>query len=69
MRKSNQSPTMHTFLSLSLLERGNIKTRLTNTCNSVEHPDIDVVAINDPFIDPKYAVSATCGSSRRLKRI
>jgi hypothetical protein len=26
------------------------------TASSVEHPDIDVVAINDPFIDPNYAV-------------
>ena len=24
--------------------------------NSVEHPDIEIVAINDPFIDPVYAV-------------
>jgi len=24
--------------------------------NAVEHSDVDVVAINDPFIDPKYAV-------------
>ncbi|PUU80260.1 hypothetical protein B9Z19DRAFT_957843, partial [Tuber borchii] len=24
--------------------------------NSVEHDDINVVAINDPFIEPKYAV-------------
>nr|AFK36966.1 unknown [Medicago truncatula] len=24
--------------------------------NAVEHDDIDVVAINDPFIEPKYAV-------------
>ncbi|RKF75246.1 Glyceraldehyde-3-phosphate dehydrogenase [Golovinomyces cichoracearum] len=23
--------------------------------NAVEHPDIDVVAVNDPFIEPKYA--------------
>jgi len=23
--------------------------------NAVEHPDIEVVAVNDPFIDPKYA--------------
>ena len=25
---------------------------------SIEHDDIHVVAINDPFIDPNYAVSA-----------
>lgn len=24
---------------------------------SVEHGDIEVVAVNDPFIEPKYAVS------------
>jgi len=24
--------------------------------NAVEHPDIQVVAVNDPFIDPEYAV-------------
>lgn len=24
---------------------------------SIEHDDIEVVAVNDPFIDPKYAVS------------
>lgn len=27
--------------------------------NAVEHSDIDVVAVNDPFIEPKYAVSAS----------
>jgi glyceraldehyde 3-phosphate dehydrogenase len=26
--------------------------------NAVEHDDVDVVAVNDPFIEPKYAVSA-----------
>ena len=25
--------------------------------NAVEHDDIDIVAVNDPFIEPKYAVS------------
>lgn len=25
--------------------------------NAVEHPDVDVVAVNDPFIEPAYAVS------------
>lgn len=25
--------------------------------NAVEHPDIEVVAVNDPFIEPHYAVS------------
>ena len=26
--------------------------------NSVEHSDVQVVAVNDPFIEPKYAVSS-----------
>lgn len=26
--------------------------------NAVEHDDVHVVAVNDPFIEPKYAVSA-----------
>lgn len=25
--------------------------------NAVEHDDIDIVAVNDPFIEPHYAVS------------
>ncbi len=25
--------------------------------NAVEKDDIDIVAVNDPFIEPKYAVS------------
>ena len=25
--------------------------------NAIEHPDIEVVAVNDPFIDTEYAVS------------
>jgi glyceraldehyde 3-phosphate dehydrogenase len=25
--------------------------------NAAEHPEIEVVAVNDPFIDTKYAVS------------
>jgi glyceraldehyde 3-phosphate dehydrogenase len=25
--------------------------------NAIEHSDIDVVAVNDPFIEPHYAVS------------
>lgn len=25
--------------------------------NAVEHPEIEVVAVNDPFIDTEYAVS------------
>ncbi len=27
--------------------------------NAVEHNDIDVVAVNDPFVEVKYAVSFT----------
>lgn len=27
--------------------------------NAVEHDDIDIVAVNDPFIDTEYAVSST----------
>lgn len=30
--------------------------------NAVEHDDVEIVAVNDPFIEPKYAVS--CPSSR-----
>ncbi len=25
--------------------------------NAIEHDDIDIVAVNDPFIEPHYAVS------------
>lgn len=25
--------------------------------NAVEHDDVEIVAVNDPFIEPKYAVS------------
>lgn len=36
-----------------------IFTKITNVCHdSVEHNDVQVVAVNDPFIEPKYAVSA-----------
>lgn len=24
--------------------------------NAVEHPDVEIVAVNDPFIEPTYAV-------------
>jgi glyceraldehyde 3-phosphate dehydrogenase len=27
--------------------------------NALENPDIKVVAVNDPFIEPKYAVSVS----------
>ena len=26
--------------------------------NAEQHPDVEVVAVNDPFIEPKYAVSS-----------
>lgn len=31
--------------------------------NAVEHPDVEVVAVNDPFIETKYAVSLAPGES------
>lgn len=27
--------------------------------NAVEHPEVEIVAVNDPFIETKYAVSIT----------
>jgi glyceraldehyde 3-phosphate dehydrogenase len=27
--------------------------------NAIEHDDIDIVAVNDPFIETSYAVSST----------
>lgn len=27
--------------------------------NSIDHPEVEIVAVNDPFIEPKYAVSIT----------
>lgn len=27
--------------------------------NAVEHPEVEIVAVNDPFIEPQYAVSNT----------
>jgi glyceraldehyde 3-phosphate dehydrogenase len=27
--------------------------------NAIEHPEVEVVAVNDPFIAAEYAVSAT----------
>ena len=30
--------------------------------NSVEHKDVKVVAVNDPFIEPHYAVSSLAAS-------
>lgn len=35
--------------------------------NAVEHDDIDIVAVNDPFIEPHYAVSTPL--SRQTKFI
>lgn len=31
--------------------------------NAVEHDDVHVVAVNDPFIEPKYAVSTLTPSN------
>jgi hypothetical protein len=31
--------------------------KYANAENSVEHGQVNVVAVNDPFIEPKYAVS------------
>ena len=33
--------------------------------NAVEHSDIDVVAVNDPFIEPHYAVSSPRSQHKR----
>lgn len=35
--------------------------------NAIEHNDVDIVAVNDPFIEPTYAVSrsATCSPLSR----
>lgn len=27
--------------------------------NAIEHNDVDIVAVNDPFIEPTYAVSSS----------
>jgi hypothetical protein len=35
--------------------------------NRVEHGGVKVVAVNDPFIEPKYAVSGSINSSQNLK--
>jgi glyceraldehyde 3-phosphate dehydrogenase len=34
--------------------------------NAIEHDDIDIVAVNDPFIEPKYAVSRLSSSALRV---
>jgi glyceraldehyde 3-phosphate dehydrogenase len=36
--------------------------------NAVEHPDVVIVAVNDPFIETKYAVSLPSNSSSPAKR-
>lgn len=46
MRKPALFPLALSFLALLILYR------------SIEHGEIDVVAVNDPFIDPNYAVSS-----------
>lgn len=28
-----------------------------NNAHSIEHNDVEIVAVNDPFIEPHYAVS------------
>ncbi len=33
--------------------------------NAVEHPDIEVVAVNDPFVEVTYAVSSSPVTTRR----
>lgn len=30
--------------------------------NAIEHPEVEIVAVNDPFIEPKYAVSCFTAS-------
>lgn len=35
-----------------------IRTK-ANCARRVEHNDVDIVAVNDPFIEPHYAVSIT----------
>ena len=34
--------------------------------NAVEHDDIDIVAVNDPFIEPHYAVSIPLSAEHNL---
>ncbi len=44
-------------LCTSLVRYGICSERCANCLGSVEHGQVNVVAVNDPFIDPKYAVS------------
>lgn len=37
--------------------------------NAVDHPDVEIVAVNDPFIETKYAVSLPLCVRLRGKRI
>ncbi len=41
----------------SFVGSGTCSKRCANCLGSVEHGQVNVVAVNDPFIDPKYAVS------------
>ena len=36
--------------------------------NAVEHPDVEIVAVNDPFIETKYAVSLSAEKKKKKKR-
>jgi glyceraldehyde 3-phosphate dehydrogenase len=35
--------------------------------NAIEHDDIDIVAVNDPFIEPHYAVSSPLSDHQNFK--
>jgi glyceraldehyde-3-phosphate dehydrogenase/erythrose-4-phosphate dehydrogenase len=38
--------------------------------NAVEHPEVEIVAVNDPFIEPTYAVSILSPpAARRCTRV
>ena len=52
-KTSSSSPRMPTKVGINGFGRiGRIVYR-----NAIEHDEVDVVAVNDPFIEPKYAVS------------
>lgn len=54
--------------SLSISRRHPPNDRSHELCNNrVEHGGVNVVAVNDPFIEPKYAVSSYCHSIRSQK--
>ena len=44
----------------------NDKHVANHSCYSVEHGHVKVVAVNDPFIEPHYAVSTPVSLSRLL---